>query len=113
MSSVKNMKPLKHDKTAKTAPPFHCLSPPPHSFGLRSLFAVFLGAAWQSDVAGPDPGGQTVRRPQGGVAAGGPHLALRQGWGNVTFVLIGHGVIDFPLQNFGIDLVHDEIHFAQ
>lgn len=103
-------------KTAKNGPQFHCLrSPPPpiHSFGLRPLCAVFLGAAWQSDVAGPDPGGQTVRRPQGGVAAGGPHLALRQGWGNVTFVLIGHGVIDFPLQNFGIDLVHDEIHFAQ
>lgn len=88
-------------------------SPPPHSFGLRSLFAVFLGAAWQSDVAGPDPGGQTLRRPQGGVEAGRPHLALRQGWGNVTLVLTGHGVIDFPLQNFGIDLVHDEIHFAQ
>lgn len=102
-------------KTAKNGPQFHCLrSPPPiHSFGLRPLCAVFLGAAWQSDVTGPDPGGQTVRRPQGGVAAGGPHLALRQGWGNVTFVLIGHGVIDFPLQNFGIDLVHDEIHFAQ
>lgn len=101
-------------KTAKNGPQFHCLrSPPIHSFGLRPLCPVFLGAAWQSDVAGPDPGGQTVRRPQGGVAAGGPHLALRQGWGNVTFVLIGHGVIDFPLQNFGIDLVHDEIHFAQ
>lgn len=87
--------------------------PSPHSFGLRPLCAVFLGAAWQSDVAGPDPGGQTVRRPQGGVAAGGPHLALRQGWGNVTLVLICHGVIDFSLQNFGIDVVHDEIHFAQ
>lgn len=96
-------------------PNFIVWDPPPpiHSFGLRPLCAVFLGAAWQSDVAGPDPGGQTVRRPQGGVAAGGPHLALRQGWGNVTFVLIGHGVIDFPLQNFGIDVVHDEIHFAQ
>lgn len=102
-------------KTAKTALPLHCLrSPhPPIPLVWDLFFAVFLGAAWQSDVTGPDPGGQTVRRPQGGVAAGGPHLALRQGWGNVTLVLIGHGVIDFSLQNFGIDVVHDEILFAQ
>lgn len=116
MSSVKNlnMKPLKHGKNCQDCSPISLSEiPSPHSFGLRPLCAVFLGAAWQSDVTGPDPGGQTVRRPQGGVAAGGPHLALRQGWGNVTLVLIGHGVIDFPLQNFGIDLVHDEIHFAQ
>lgn len=116
MSSVKNlnMKPLKHGKNCQDCSPISLSEiPSPHSFGLRPLCAVFLGAAWQSDVAGPDPGGQTLRRPQGGVEAGRPHLALRQGWGNVTFVLIGHGVIDFSLQNFGIDLVHDEIHFAQ
>lgn len=75
------MKPLKHEKNCQDCSPITLseIPPPPYSFGLRPLFAVFLGAAWQSDVTGPDPGGQTVRRPQGGVAAGGPHLALRQG----------------------------------
>lgn len=52
------------------------------------MCAVFLGAAWQSDVTGPDPGRETVRRPQGGVEAGGPYLAPRQGRGNATLVLI-------------------------
>lgn len=73
------MKPLKHEKNCQDCSPISLSEIPPYSFGLRPLCTVFLGAAWQSDVAGPDPGGQTVRRPQGGVAAGGPHLALRQG----------------------------------
>ena len=47
----------------------------------QPLLSLMTGAARESDVQGPDPGRQTVRHPQGGLEAGQPPLAVRQGPG--------------------------------
>ena len=50
---------------------------------LRLCLSLLIGAALESDVQGPDQGRQTVRHPQGGLEAGQPPKAAREGRGTL------------------------------